>query len=109
MTVRLQARFIFTNFTKNQTDSSTDYLSLQPNSQFYTPFPCISDPNDNRKSQYDGNKKVHSWRRLGVYRDFKAQELFRQKGELSCAGYMNFLKEQVKDEDIAHFNNAAIV
>jgi hypothetical protein len=109
MTIRLQARFIYTDFSKNHTDPSTDRLSLRPDSSYYTAFPCLSEPGENRKSQYQDYKKIHFRNHLGVYRDLKAEMAFKEKGELSCAGYMNFLQENVAKADVAHFNNAAIV
>jgi hypothetical protein len=109
MTTRLQARFIYTNFSLNQSDSSTESLTLRPGTAVYPTFPCISAPGENTTSQFAGNKKINPRNRLAVYRDYKAQEVFSKKGELSCAGYMHFLKEQVSESEVARFNNAAIM
>lgn len=46
---------------------------------------------------------------MSLFRDDKAETQHRRKGELSSAGYLYFTKDQVAEQDIAHFNNAAIM
>ncbi|UZJ51637.1 hypothetical protein CBS101457_000957 [Exobasidium rhododendri] len=109
MMIRLQTRFIYTNFAKSQGDPSTAYIGLQSGSPFCPTFPCLSEPDENQKSQYEGSTKVNLRHRLALYRDYKAQEAFKTRGELHCAGYMKFLKEQVSDSKVAQFNNVAVL
>lgn len=109
MTIRIQARLIYTDYSKNHADGSADYLTLQPGSRYYPTFPCLTDPKDITKNQFEGNGKIAARNRMAVYRDQKAQEAFNERGELSRAGYMHFLNEKVEIKDVAHFNYAAIM
>lgn len=109
MTERLQTRLIYTDFGKNQSDPTTEHLTIPPNSTFRAPFPCVSEPSECTVNQLEAFKKVNYRHRLAAYRDTRAQEAFTQRGLLHCAGYMNFTREQVAEKDVAHFNNAAIM
>jgi hypothetical protein len=110
MTPRLQTRFVFTNFTKSKSNPATDYLTVKPDSSYYPTFPCVSKPGDcsgvNALEMYN---KVRYRKRLYVHRDEEAHKGHRQRSELHYTGYIGFLKEKVEEEDIAQFNNAAVL
>jgi hypothetical protein len=106
--VRLQVSLIFTEFTKLQSDQSTEPITIKAGSKYHIPPFNKSEPKDCTRNLYEGSSKMHYWRRLGVYRDDKAEKAFREQGNLSCASYMEFLMDKVPQEHVAHFNNAAI-